>query len=233
MSFAIFRVAKLKRGVGKGGLSCAFRHLQNHDKTAEIAHKEFSNLNVFQTFKGGYSTIKKKLNSYIKQHNEQAKTDTKRRALRSDASVAIEFIFSYSKTEHNQTLQFAKEYEQRLIAFIKKEMPTVEVVAFARHADEESFHWHVIGIPFDKSKKKLSSRDTLGNKKDMSELQTKFAEYVKDLGLKRGIPKEITKKNHTTKQEHNRIMVLAAEEYRTKLLTESRQAVQEVFGFDR
>lgn len=232
MSFAIFRVQKLRRGVGKGTLSCAYRHLQRHAKSAEISNPELSNLNMFQTFKGGYDTVKSKLNAYIKQHNEHAKANDKR-SLRNDASVAIEMIFSYSKTEDNQTLQFAKEYEQKLIAFVKETMPHLEVVAFARHTDEESFHWHVIGIPFNKSKKKLSSKDILGGKKDMSELQTKFAKCVECLGLKRGIPKAITKKNHTTKEEYNRLMILAAEEHRQKLLAESRQAVQEVFGLDR
>lgn len=207
LSFAIFRMQKLASGSrGSGTLGQTLRHLKNHSESAEISNPQNSKYNILRG-----CTDYKKVMSKIELLQQEHKKHNKR-AVKKSAAVAVEFVFSYSKTAYNQTEEFAKQFEQCIADFIKKEF-SMELVCVARHTDEDSFHWHLVVIPFDKEKKRFSARELLGDKGRLSHLQTSFAECCKSLGLHRGISKEITKSNHKTKEEHNRQILLQKEQY--------------------
>lgn len=219
--FAIFRVQKLFRGGGKNSVFSSIRHLENHDKgAAELAHPELSKHNKTMQSDSFMKNPTKVISKLVNRHNKNSV-----RKLRKDASICAEMIFSYSPSA--KTLDFIEEYEKRILLFLKKEFPNFKTVRLDRHCDEESVHWHVVGICFaDETHQTLSSAKCLGGRSDFREHQTAFAEMVADLGVSRGIPKEITKSNHKTKEEHNRLILLNEKE-------EQQKAIEEVFGFEK
>lgn len=223
MAYAIFRAQKLTPGSrGAGTIGQTLGHLRNHKKSAEIAHEEYSHLNELMGCTD-YKRVMQLINSFKEEHKQHNK-----RAVKNTAAVAIELIFTYTKTKYNQNEKFLREFEKAIKQFLKKEFK-VELVALARHCDEESFHFHLVVIPYDKERKRFSAREVLGDKKHLSHLQTSFAEFCKHLGLQRGISKEITKSNHKTKQEHNRQILTQQHKQQQKTLKEAQKAVEEIF----
>ena len=207
MAFAIFRVEKLKGSPrGKGTLGQTLRHLEKHSESAEISRPDMSKYNYI---KGdtNYKNAMKYINKCKEVHKENNP-----RAVRNDAPVAIEMVLSYSPNKDNQNIDFFKQFESRAFDFIKKDFP-FPVVAYAGHFDESSFHIHIVSIPYDRQKKRLSAKDVIGGKANLIRLQNAFADCCKSLGLQRGISKRITKKNHLTKEEHNRQILLQKEQY--------------------
>lgn len=231
--FAVFRCAKLYRGNGSASFSRAMRHLREHSRSAEISRPELSQYNMQKIMP--QSKVQSMLSDWIAEHNENNK-----RAHRKDAAVAVELIFSYSsdrpKEENtrgfygNQSKRFSEQFEADIDAFMRENFPHLQKVAIARHMDEESFHWHIIGIPYDKEKKRLSAKDQLGGPKEMRDLQTKFADKVKHLGIKRGISKDITNSTHKTKQEHNRQKLAQENASKKKVIREAHKALEDVFS---
>ena len=224
-NFAIFRCAKLKRGSrGAGTFGKALRHLAHHSKSAEISRGNLSRFNVFKAA-GDYSHIMEISKRYEAEHNKHST-----RAMRSDASIAVELLFSYSPTPENQSPEYAKKFEAVLLDFCKKELPHLHIVAVARHMDEASNHWHIIGLPYDKDLCRYSAKHCLGGPKEMQHLQSRFAEYVSHLGLQRGISKTITKSTHKTKQEHNRIKLVQQQQEKQNTVREAQRALEDIFS---
>lgn len=224
-NFAIFRCAKLKRGSrGAGTFGKALRHLSNHSKSAEISRGNLSRFNVFKAA-GDYSHIMEISKQYEAEHNKHST-----RAMRSDASIAVELLFSYSPTPENQSPEYAKKFEAVLLDFCKKELPHLHIVVVARHMDEASNHWHIIGLPYDKDLCRYSAKHCLGGPKEMQHLQSRFAEYVSHLGLQRGISKTITKSTHKTKQEHNRIKLVQQQQEKQNTIREAHRALEDIFS---
>lgn len=218
MSFAIFRVEKLKSGSrGHKTLGQTLRHLEKHSSSAEISRPELSDLNYLVG-----NTNYKDIMKYINQCKEEHKKNNPR-AVRQDAPVALEMVFSYSPDKDNQNIYFFKQFEKCVSDFVKNEFP-FPVITYAAHFDENSFHMHVVVIPYDIKKKRLSAKDFLGGKAKLIHLQNAFAECCESLGLQRGISKRITKKNHLTKEEHNRQILLQKEQYQR----ECHQVAEEI-----
>lgn len=216
--YAIFRVQKLMRGQGKHSVYASLRHLQNHDKTADISHPEKTAYNRTYLAKGfDIDHPAKMINKAVSRHNKNSI-----RALRKDAAVAVEMIFSYSPKAKN--LQWIEEYEKKIQDFLKTEFPTFQVIRLDRHCDENSVHWHVVGVPFAKDRKRISAKEVLGGPAEMVRHQDRFAEAVAGLGLKRGISKKKTKKRHTTKTEWQR---------QQEIEKEAKKALDSVLGEDR
>lgn len=224
-TYAIFRAAKLKRGSrGAGTFGKALRHLAKHSESCEISRGNMSRFNEFKS-KGSYSDIMALSKQYEAEHNKYAA-----RAMRKDASIAVELLFSYSPTEENQSPEYANQFQKAIINFCREELPHLEVVAFARHMDEASNHWHIIALPYDKDLCKYSAKWCLGGPKEMQRLQTSFAEYCEHLGLKRGISKTITNNKHKTKREYNRLKLKEAQQQKATTIREARSALEDIFA---
>lgn len=222
MAFVIYRVQKLAVGSrGSGTLGQCLRHLRNHSQSAEISKPEHTGSNLL---KGcfDYKKVMSVINEQIEAHNKHHK-----RAFRSDASVACEMVFSYSP-EVGQNMRFALEYEKRVFQFLKEQFPTLKLIAVARHCDENSFHWHVVATSFDKEKNRFSVRDMVGGPAGLKKQQSELGLRCADLGLKRGLPKEITQSTHKTKREFNRQQLAQVEK-------EAKKALEDIFrdDFDR
>ena len=195
-NFIIFRAAKLKQGRGSGTLAQAWRHLSNHDRITQISRPELSYLNRSQVLPeieqvGGINAYKRML---ITQHNKVSA-----RKLRSDAAIAVEFLFSFSPNvmPDKPDLEYLKRYEEKLLEFVKAEFPDIKILRFDRHADELSMHYHVIATHTDE-KGKIDIKKMLGGPAEFRQHQDRVAEFFSSLGLHRGIPKKITKTRHKT-----------------------------------
>ncbi len=206
-NFAIFRCSKLKRGVGTGTLSRSIAHLKNHSSSAEISHPESSKNNKLFFYCNNYIS---KRNELIKYHNEHSN-----KALRKDASIAIEMVFSMSSADNIDIKKWIHQTHQ----FVKEHFPTITPIVFAYHEDEKTPHIHFIGFSTIEDKT-ISSAKILRNKANLERLQTEYARSVESLGLCRGIPKKITRSNHKTKMQHNRDILLNEKEELKKIKKE-------------
>ena len=225
-NFAIMRVQKLQRGSRGGGtLGTALKHLEHHEKSAEISHPEHTCNNYYKarTYKEASNYISKNIEEHNKHHE---------RAFRKDAAVACEFIFSYSPTV-GQDMRFAHEFETEVFAFLKEQYPRANCLAIARHCDESSFHWHIVMTFYDKDTHTLSIRDNIGGPGDLKRAQDIFADKVKHLGLERGIPKQITKSKHKTKRQHNHDILTQKEKEDRLIEQRAKEALRNIFGEDR
>ncbi len=215
-AFAIFRAAKLKQGRGNGSFARSWRHLENHDEVGLKMHPERAEHNHASIHprvrKNGLKAV---LDGIKKKHNEVSP-----RALRKDAPIGVELLFSYSQKDANGNelpfdLQFIERYEDAMARAIKEHLPTFKVLRIDRHCDEESVHWHIIGTCIDE-RGRICIKDTLGSPNNMARLQTAFAKSFEHLGLRRGIPKpalaEEEQRRHTTKREWLRLQAMNREE---------------------
>lgn len=197
-SFAILRVQKLKQGRAKGSFATSWRHLEKHAHSAEISHPELSQYNLYKVHpKVAEKGIKTVMSDIVEQHNKVSN-----KKLRSDAALGVEMVFSYSPCVPF-SLPFIEQYEKAMLDYIKNEFPDFKMMCIARHCDENSVHWHVIGVCLD-NEKKICTKKVLGGPPEMRQHQDNFAARVAHLGLKRGIPKKLTKRKHTTKTEWER-----------------------------
>lgn len=225
-NFAIMRVQKLRQGSRGGGtLGTALKHLEHHEKSAEISHPENTCNNYYKarTYKEASDYIRKNINEHNKHHE---------RAFRKDAAVACEFIFSYSPTI-GQDMHFAREFELEALTFLKEHYPSARCLAIARHCDESSFHWHFVMTCFEKDTHTLSIRNMLGGPAELRTAQDVFADKVEHLGLARGISKDITKSTHKTKRQHNHDILTQRQKEDALIEKRAQEARRAIFGDER
>ena len=245
MAYVIYRIQKLAAGSrGAGTLGQCLQHLRKHTVSAEISKPQKSKDNLLKGCTD-YKAAMHFINECKKKHNE-----THKRGFRSDAAVACEMVFSYSPEEptgqknrkgedimqpFGQSLEYALEYEKRMLAFIREQFPKMRIATIARHMDEGSIHWHIVGVCFDDKTSTLSVRQMVGGPADLKKQQSRLAELCADIGLKRGIPKEITKSKHQTKREHNRLELAAHAQRIERAEQEAEQALADIglSDFDR
>ncbi len=70
-----------------------------------------------------------------------------------------------------------REYFERALAFVRKEMGEENVFTATVHMDERNPHMHVCMVPLT-PEKRLSAKTIMGNQKKLSEWQTKFHEHM-------------------------------------------------------
>jgi len=181
--FCIQRMRKLIRGSrGKNSVGVCLNHLEKHLHSADISRPERTEENdSWQTVEN----IKKKISEAIQEHNSKS-----RRALRKDASVLAEFIFTYSP-EAEEKID-PNEFEERIFKYLEKEFPSAKVLRVDYHADESCEHWHILILPTTE-RGTLSAKEVFGGPEAFRKHQDHFAECVADLGLRRGIAKEVRK----------------------------------------
>lgn len=93
-----------------------------------------------------------------------------------------------------------KEFHADLTAWAQKKY--VGLVSVCTHGDERTLHSHISLVPLVKDKKsgkvRLSARDVLGNRSDLSRLQTELGQVGRRWGLVRGESATLTKAAHET-----------------------------------
>lgn len=121
---------------------------------------------------------------------------------RSNSVVALDAIYTASgdffkdksTEECNQYFQDCLQFHQRKFG---------HVVSAVIHYDETTPHLHILSVPLTQDGR-LSAREIIGNRANLSRMQTEFFEQVgKEHGLERGIQMDgQEKKQHISAQEH-------------------------------
>jgi len=119
---------------------------------------------------------------------------------RKDAVVCVEYMMTTSpEWAQKATPEEQKTFFDRSVEWLEEKYGKDNVIATTIHNDETTPHITAYCVPITKDGR-LSAKEMIGDKQKMSSDQTKFAEKVKDLGLKRGI--EGSKAKHQTIQKY-------------------------------
>lgn len=132
----------------------------------------------------------------------QAEIDRAGAKTRANSVVALDAIYTASKDffkdksteECNQYFQDCLQFHQRKFGHI---------VSAVVHYDETTPHMHILSVPLTQDGR-LSAREIVGNRANLSRMQTEFFEQVgKSYKLERGIQMDgQEKKKRITAQEH-------------------------------
>lgn len=132
----------------------------------------------------------------------QAEIDRAGAKTRSNSVVALdaiytasgEFFKSKSNEECNQYFRDCLEFHQRKFG---------HVISAVIHYDETTPHMHILSVPLTQDGR-LSAREIVGNRTNLSRMQTEFFERVgRSYGLERGMQMDgQEKRQHISAQEH-------------------------------
>lgn len=177
MSFAILRTAKLKSfGEIGGSLSHNYRtrFTANADKSRshQNEHDKYSASSAM-------SAIKNRLPE----------------KLRKNGVLCIEHLITASPEWAGWGTDQEKQFFEHSRKWLDERYGSENVITTTIHRDETTPHLIAYVVPMDETGR-LNARKWLGGRKLMSEMQTAFADQVKELGLERGI--EGSRAEHTT-----------------------------------
>ena len=132
----------------------------------------------------------------------QAEIDQAGARTRSNSVVALDAIYTASgeffkgksNEENDQFFRDCLQFHQRKFG---------HVISAVIHYDETTPHLHILSVPLTQDGR-LSAREIIGNRANLSRMQTEFFEQVgKEHGLERGIQMDgQEKKKRITAQEH-------------------------------
>lgn len=132
----------------------------------------------------------------------QAEIDQAGAKTRSNSVVALDAIYTASgeffkgksNEENEQFFRDCLQFHQRKFG---------HVISAVIHYDETTPHLHILSVPLTQDGR-LSAREIIGNRANLSRMQTEFFEQVgKEHGLERGIQMDgQEKKKRITAQEH-------------------------------
>ena len=132
----------------------------------------------------------------------QAEIDRAGAKTRSNSVVALDAIYTASgeffkgksNEENDQFFRDCLKFHQRRFG---------HVVSAVIHYDETTPHLHILSVPLTQDGR-LSAREIIGNRGNLSRMQTEFFEQVrKEYGLERGVQMDgQEKKEHISAQEH-------------------------------
>ena len=195
MGYCIMKISKIKSFTGQGGMGDRYRHnmrlyeVNNADYTREKLNRELidiANRDYEQAF---YKNI---------EDYKQIGIETK---IRKNAILAFEIMMTFSKSETDIDIdRWCEANLNWLDDTFNKEMYDTEgntvkqqnVVSAMLHMDETTPHIHAIVIPRD-DEGKLNGSIYVENATKMRQLQSKYAEYMSDLGLERGLERSVSR----------------------------------------
>ena len=191
-NMAIFRMAPLTtKSRGKGSLGKALKHLDKHDRAAEISRPDLSSQNKnFMREKLSFAECKQLGEELKNKHNKavdlwnETHDKPKKRHLKEDAYQFFEGVCSYSP---NAEVNLS-EWSYKTLQFLKDNLAArgCRIVRCELHMDENSPHIHFIAAAYDNAKENCTFRNIANGNKGLCEWQDKYAEAVADLGLRRG-----------------------------------------------
>lgn len=119
---------------------------------------------------------------------------------RKDAVLAVEYVLTASPEWWNQANRFDQaEFFRRAKWWLGQKYGHDRIITATIHRDERTPHLTAFVVPLTKDGR-LSAKEFIGSKKQMSQDQSSFAQAVQSLGLERGI--EGSKATHQRIQSH-------------------------------
>ena len=183
MKYAILHVQK---GTGNGG--AIGRHIDRIGPQKNNIDPERTSLNFKLRYeRNGYwvtppgVSLATKINQRILEGKKDAKT------IRKDAVKYLSFLLSMS---HDSLVGDRNDpkFKEWVIAnfdFMRKEYGHENIVDFTVHLDERTPHIHVTVVPIT-SDGRLSAKEIVGDRKNLTRLQTEYASHMEKFGLQRG-----------------------------------------------
>jgi len=111
--------------------------------------------------------------------------------VRSDSVRAMEIILTGSpegfvRDKEGRAADYSKsKWAQDNLHFLQKQFGKENVVSFTLHQDEKTPHIHAVVVPI--TEKKTLSADQLFNPQSLRQLQTEYAETMREHGMSRGV----------------------------------------------
>ena len=192
MSYAIMRMNKL----GKSDIG----HTENHN---ERKNNEYSNTDI-DVGKSCLNYQLIKCDNY--KHdimNRIEKGYTQEKAIRKDAVVATEFLFTSDKDFFDKlTKEETSSFFEKSLEFLKNEFGEQNIISATVHLDETTPHLHSLIVPITDDGR-LSMKNFLDGKKDLCKFQDRYFEKIsKEFPqLERGQSKTITESKHKDLKE--------------------------------
>src|SRR5690606_29455287 len=182
MGYAVFHASK---GKGTGvKLGAHIDRDESQKQTFKSADPERMHLNR-DLLNNEFS--KMKLEDAIKKRIEEGYKGKK--ALRKDAVKFIPMVMTGSHKEMKEIFSDSKKANAWVRAnydFVCKEFGKENIVRFTLHLDEKTPHIHAVVVPLTDDGR-LSAKERFGNRNDLSDRQTRYADAMEQFGLKRGI----------------------------------------------
>ena len=188
MSYAVYHVEK--GAVSPGGIGKHIDREPGAEHTYQHADPERIHLNEHITVtphcdKSLHIAISDRIKEGYNAKNKAGEL----KEIRKDAVKYTTHILTGSpdlmeKIENNSNLR--KEWINANLEFIKKEFGEKNIVRFSIHRDEKTMHIHAVTVPLTNDGR-LSARELLGNPKEMSQRQDRYADQMKSFGFERGI----------------------------------------------
>lgn len=198
MSHSIIRIAKVKSKTNSTGIQ---KHIQRENENYENVDIDFEKTHMNYDL---VNDVNINLNDEIEQNIEQNYQG--KRKIRTDAIKHVdglitsdnEFFKDKSKDEIRAFFEDSKE-------FIENEYGKDNLLYATVHMDEKTPHMHFGIVPLTQDGR-LSAKEVIGNKKELTEFQDRFNTYVNDKGydLERGEPKHKTNKEHVEIEQYKR-----------------------------
>lgn len=180
-----FAVLHIQKGTGNGG--AIGRHIDRVGKQKNNIDQERSHLNRKYSYNPqdrswsvnalqGVNNLANKVQKRI----IEGKTDGK--TIRKDAVKYVSVLLSMS---HDAVIRNINEWAGENYVFLAKEFGLKNIVDFTVHLDERTPHIHATIVPITRDGR-LSAKEIIGNRKNLTRLQTNYAESMAKFGLQRG-----------------------------------------------
>lgn len=164
----------------------------------------------------------------------QKEIDTAGAKARANSVVALDTVYTASaQFFQGKTNEQINNYFADCLQFHQQKYG--HTISAVIHYDETTPHMHVLSVPLTKDGR-LSARDVVGNKVQMSRAQTEFFEEVgREYGLERGVHRDCAEKRaHITAQEHRlRETEQRLQEQQQKLQEQQQQIQHETQRLER
>ena len=182
MAFAILRTSKLKTMGNIGGsLAHNYRTIETPNADHLKTPDNFHSLSNPEAVKNAISE----------------RLPEKRR---SDAVICIEYMITASPEWDGWNDERQNEYFKKAQEWLEQLHGKQNVVATSIHRDETTPHLVAYVVPLDLDTGRLNAKKFLGGKAKLAQMQSDFANKMKNLGLERGI--EGSKAKHTRIKEY-------------------------------
>ena len=190
MSYSILRVARVKGSSNSKGIQ---KHNQRENKNYN--NKDINHENTYKN----YDLINENKIDYSEKIEDTIHANySGNRAIRKDAIKHVDGLITsdnefFNKLNEEETNQFFRDS----LDFLEQEYGKENMLYATVHLDEKVPHMHFGFVPLTDDGR-LSAKERLGNKKDMTELQDRFNQYVNSKGyeLQRGTAKEVSARQH-------------------------------------
>lgn len=200
MGFAVYHGEKGK-GSG-GGIGAHIDRTKGMERTYPHADPERIHLNQNLIPNNKYSNMS--IPDAIRDRIEKGYQG--KRKVRNDSVKFIKHVLTGSHEDMKRIFSDKakrKDWVQKNYNFIVAEYGQKNILRFTLHLDEKTPHIHAVTVPLTKDGR-LSAKEVFGNKGALVSRQDRYAEAMKEFGLKRGL-KGTGIKHDTAKEYYSRI----------------------------